>query len=290
MATFNQNGIQFTATKGSVLPGKYGNGDNGNFTDAETEGVNAFVNAVEIDWNNAKLTNNITINTTGQLLKIVSDLYNEIFPPVTYSLSFNITPNDKGYDFWINSNINSDSIIPGKKIFVYNNLTYQYKRSDLDIHIIKTQSNEEINFIWVGYSNRFVFTMPEEDVIINITVTDPESEYGEGVGNNSYNIDFELYDDIELSSGNFKITADDDELPINGVIAGTSIKIKLVSENYNSDEIYITSDQVDNIEWNSLSECWEFIMPNKQVILQIHSLGSGEYNSGTGGFDKANLG
>lgn len=49
MATFNQNGIQFTATKGSVLPGKYGNGSNGGFNDAEIDGVELFVNAVEID-------------------------------------------------------------------------------------------------------------------------------------------------------------------------------------------------------------------------------------------------
>lgn len=56
MATFSQNGIQFTASKtGNPLPGKYGNGDNGNFNDAENDGVYTFVNAVEIDWNGADL-------------------------------------------------------------------------------------------------------------------------------------------------------------------------------------------------------------------------------------------
>lgn len=76
MATFTLNGIQFTATKApQQLPNKYGNGKNGDFEDAGTDGVKPFVNAVEIDWNGAVLPNSditaggqITINNTGEIL------------------------------------------------------------------------------------------------------------------------------------------------------------------------------------------------------------------------------
>ena len=52
---------------GTALGGKYYNGNNGNFSDAATDGVVPFVNAVEIDWNGASICNQ-TLNTTGQLL------------------------------------------------------------------------------------------------------------------------------------------------------------------------------------------------------------------------------
>ena len=52
---------------GTALGGKYYNGNNGNFSDAATDGVETFVNAVEIDWNGASICNQ-TVNTTGQLL------------------------------------------------------------------------------------------------------------------------------------------------------------------------------------------------------------------------------
>lgn len=54
-------------TVGTALGGKYYNGNNGNFSDAATDGVETFVNAVEIDWNGAQL-GTTTINTTGELL------------------------------------------------------------------------------------------------------------------------------------------------------------------------------------------------------------------------------
>ena len=54
-------------TVGTALGGKYYNGNNGNFSDAATDGVETFVNAVEIDWNGASICNQ-TVNTTGQLL------------------------------------------------------------------------------------------------------------------------------------------------------------------------------------------------------------------------------
>lgn len=75
MATFTLNGIQFTATQGQPLPDKYGNGDNVDFANAGTDGVEPFVNAVEIDWNGGVLPNSditaggqITINNTGEIL------------------------------------------------------------------------------------------------------------------------------------------------------------------------------------------------------------------------------
>ncbi len=87
MASFTQDGIQFTSVlPGQTLPNKYGNGDNGEFADAATDGVSPFINAVEIDWNGAVLPNgnignatSVTINTTGDLLKLIDDMQKEIY-------------------------------------------------------------------------------------------------------------------------------------------------------------------------------------------------------------------
>ena len=77
MATFSQNGVKFTATKGTGLPSKYSNGNNGNF-----------VNAVEIDWNNAEFKSAVdaiaTVPDNGQIqteiqnIKTTGDLVNII--------------------------------------------------------------------------------------------------------------------------------------------------------------------------------------------------------------------
>ena len=57
MASFKQDGIQFTSVfPGQKLPNKYGNGNNVDFADAATDGVEPFINAVEIDWNGAQLS------------------------------------------------------------------------------------------------------------------------------------------------------------------------------------------------------------------------------------------
>ncbi|MBR2883100.1 MAG: hypothetical protein IKB96_12330 [Prevotella sp.] len=90
MSTFNLDGIQFTADNNSLgIAGKktlkFGNANNGDFADVATDGVEKFVNAVEIDWNDAKLGNNvdsttltpgeeIIIQTTGQLLSYMSTI------------------------------------------------------------------------------------------------------------------------------------------------------------------------------------------------------------------------
>jgi hypothetical protein len=76
MATFKQNGITFTALQGAIKPaGKISMAANGTFSDAGTDGVEPFVNAVEIDWNGGVLPNSditaggqITINNTGEIL------------------------------------------------------------------------------------------------------------------------------------------------------------------------------------------------------------------------------
>ena len=72
MAKFNLDGIQFTADNSTLKTAgaktvKFGNTENGDFSDAATDGVVPFVNAVEIDWNGASMCNQ-TVNTTGQLL------------------------------------------------------------------------------------------------------------------------------------------------------------------------------------------------------------------------------
>ena len=64
MATFKQNGIQFTALQGQLKPtGKFSKASNGNFSDAALDGVDPIINAVEIDWNNAEVDENLIINT-----------------------------------------------------------------------------------------------------------------------------------------------------------------------------------------------------------------------------------
>ena len=72
MANFNLDGIQFTADNTSMLKDgqrtvKFGNVENGDFSEVNEYGVVPFVNAVEIDWNGAQLGDK-EINTTGELL------------------------------------------------------------------------------------------------------------------------------------------------------------------------------------------------------------------------------
>ena len=86
MATFTQNGVSFTAVKGLITPaGKLSNGNNGTYSDANTDGVESFINAVEIDWNGADIrnANAITtlpaaINTTDEVLRIIKGLHNSL--------------------------------------------------------------------------------------------------------------------------------------------------------------------------------------------------------------------
>lgn len=82
MASFKQDGIQFTSVlPGQRLPNKYGNDANGIFADAATDGVEPFINAVEIDWNGAQWPTSesdapvtpTTINTTGDLLSWIKE-------------------------------------------------------------------------------------------------------------------------------------------------------------------------------------------------------------------------
>ena len=72
MSQFSLDGIQFTADNSTLKTAgaktvKFGNTENGDFSDAATDGVETFVNAVEIDWNGAQLGDK-EINTTGELL------------------------------------------------------------------------------------------------------------------------------------------------------------------------------------------------------------------------------
>ena len=59
MPQFLLNGIQFTADNSILKTAgaktvKFGNTDNGDFSDAATDGVVPLVNAVDIDWNGAQ--------------------------------------------------------------------------------------------------------------------------------------------------------------------------------------------------------------------------------------------
>lgn len=98
MATLNQNGINFILNAdvvGVQGSGKYTHTQNyddttGLYTQNQTKldkkGVAVSVNAVEIDWNSAKLDNvelsvldnKNTVNTTGQLLALINDLQEQI--------------------------------------------------------------------------------------------------------------------------------------------------------------------------------------------------------------------
>ena len=83
MATsYTFNDITFSnVSKGVGLSNKYGNATNGDFTRENSnvyeDGIEPFVNAVEIDWNGAQLANK-TVNTTSELLAIINDLYKKV--------------------------------------------------------------------------------------------------------------------------------------------------------------------------------------------------------------------
>lgn len=80
MASFKDkdtNVLFSNVSVGTALGGKYYNGNNGDFSYATTDGVEPFVNAVEIDWNGAQIAYT-TVNTTGELLKIINDLYGKV--------------------------------------------------------------------------------------------------------------------------------------------------------------------------------------------------------------------
>lgn len=67
--SYTQNGIIFDNINygEGALPSKYGNANNGDFSLAQYTGVQPFVNAVEIDWNNAYVASSY-INNTGEVL------------------------------------------------------------------------------------------------------------------------------------------------------------------------------------------------------------------------------
>ena len=100
MANFNLDGIQFTADNTSMLKDgqrtvKFGNVENGDFSEASEYGVLPFVNAVEIDWNGAQLGDK-EINTTGELLSYISGVANNI-PEVPADVITESKLSAKGY-------------------------------------------------------------------------------------------------------------------------------------------------------------------------------------------------
>ena len=67
--SYTSNNITFNDVKQVPYQwnGMNGRKENGDFEYADEDGVQPFVNAVEIDWNGAQL-GTTTINTTGELL------------------------------------------------------------------------------------------------------------------------------------------------------------------------------------------------------------------------------
>lgn len=110
MGQFILDGIQFTADNSTLSTAgkktvKFGNNTNASFPQQiiDRVGVKPFVNAVEIDWNNAKLDNvelpNVldngnTVNTTGQLLALINDLQEQI-NAIVYIMNGGNTGSDK---------------------------------------------------------------------------------------------------------------------------------------------------------------------------------------------------
>ena len=70
MTSFEQDKILFSdVTTGISKPGKFYNEENGDFSKVVENGnsVKPFINAVELDWNGAKI-DDLTVTTTGELL------------------------------------------------------------------------------------------------------------------------------------------------------------------------------------------------------------------------------
>lgn len=85
MGQFILDGIQFTADNTSLSTAgkktsKFGNFSNAGFSQTiiDKAGIKPFVNAVEIDWNNAILPNYSAtgLNTTGEILSVLNTAYN----------------------------------------------------------------------------------------------------------------------------------------------------------------------------------------------------------------------
>ena len=71
----DNNGIKYNnVIKGAPMPKITNQSNDYNDLDA---GVAYTVNAIEIDWNGAGIANT-TVNTTGELLKIINDLYGKV--------------------------------------------------------------------------------------------------------------------------------------------------------------------------------------------------------------------
>ena len=74
MAIIEQNNINFTVPVGGKTHAgwdkKYTNTNNllDGFYDPDPSAVEMSINAIEIDWNGAEVDENVTINTTGELL------------------------------------------------------------------------------------------------------------------------------------------------------------------------------------------------------------------------------
>ena len=69
------NNLPSEGTTGLNYKPQYGNNE---FEYADEDGVKTFINAVEIDWNDAELDETTKINTTGDLLSLIKTLRSEV--------------------------------------------------------------------------------------------------------------------------------------------------------------------------------------------------------------------
>lgn len=189
MAIFRQNDIQFTALPGSIKPaGKISKSTNGDFSDAGAEGVDAFINAVEIDWNSAKIRlkgdqEDRTIENTGQLLKALQDASNS-----GQTLQEALGPNPLGESstpiYWTGDHFETAWSYPENATTTSSGLMSVGDKIKLDsLEILKAATSDALGGIKVGYtdnSNNYAVqldnngkafvSVPWTDTTINATI------------------------------------------------------------------------------------------------------------------------
>lgn len=248
MATFRQNGIQFTATNNGIQKvSKFYNGNNGTFSDAETDGVESFVNAVEIDWNSAKIRlkgdqEDRTIENTGQLLSALQDASNS-----GQTLQEVLGPNPLGESgtpiYWTGDHFETAWSYPENATTTSSGLMSVDDKIKLDsLKILEAATSDALGGIKIGYTdnsnnyavqldnnNKAFVSVPWVDTTINATINTL--------------LDNELVVKDNNNNEKFKIQLTELALPNNS--SGTIGGINLVVGN-DSIHTYLPSFRVDS--------------------------------------------
>lgn len=207
MASFTLNEIQFTSVlKGQSLPNKYGNGNNGDFADVESDGVEPFINAVEIDWNGAKIRlkgdqEDRTIENTGQLLSALQDASNS-----GQTLQEALGPNPLGESgtpiYWTGDHFETAWSYPENATTTSSGLMSVDDKIKLEsLKVLEAATSDALGGIKVGYTdnsnnyavqldnnNKAFVSVPWVDTTINATINtllDNELVVTEVTGNNN---------------------------------------------------------------------------------------------------------